>query len=334
MHGRRSVASARGGLVERQLRRQQVRVLGERPADHDRDHRQRRRQRARGRSARVHTSASVTAAGERRDDHHRQPAAGGQAVEERGRVVAQDEQPAERDDAARRRRRRARARGTRARGRAAGAHASRRRGRPPRGRRRSARRSRRSAPTSGSATTSTGRRPRCRPARGRTRCRRAPRRSRTGSAPTTSANSAPSTRASLIVAAWPRSANAVPRKMIPIAARKSGIESVEKIEPKATGNAVHTITSTKISQTWLASQTGLIERWIIPRTPAAALGAAGGQVPEAGAEVGAAEHRVGGDAEHDEAEADLGQHQRARPPSPAACASRRSSQTTAAPRPM
>ena len=79
------------------------------------------------------------------------------------------------------------------------------------------------------------------------------------------ANSAPSTRASLIVAAWPRSANAVPRKMIPIAARKSGICSVEKIEPNAVGKAVQTITSTKISQTWLASQTGAIERWIIPR---------------------------------------------------------------------
>ena len=69
----------------------------------------------------------------------------------------------------------------------------------------------------------------------------------------------------MIVAAWPRSANAVPRKMIPIAARNSGIESVEKTEPNATGNAVQTITSTKISQTWLASQTGLIDRCTIPR---------------------------------------------------------------------
>jgi hypothetical protein len=82
-----------------------------------------------------------------------------------------------------------------------------------------------------------------------------------------SANSAPRPRASLIVAACPRSANAAPRKMIPSAARKSGIESVEKIEPNATGNAVHTITSTKISQTWLASHTGLIERSIMARTP-------------------------------------------------------------------
>ena len=80
------------------------------------------------------------------------------------------------------------------------------------------------------------------------------------------ANSAPRPRASFMVAACPRSANAVPRKMIPSAARNSGIESVEKIEPNATGNAVHTITSAKISHTWLASHTGLIERSIIPRT--------------------------------------------------------------------
>ena len=80
------------------------------------------------------------------------------------------------------------------------------------------------------------------------------------------ANTAPSTRASLIVAAWPRSANAIPRKITPSAARNSGIESVDMSDPNATGNAVQTITSTKISHTWLASHTGLIERWIMPRT--------------------------------------------------------------------
>ena len=46
------------------------------------------------------------------------------------------------------------------------------------------------------------------------------------------ANSAPSTRASLIVAAWPRSANAAPRKMIPIAARKSGIVQRREDRPE------------------------------------------------------------------------------------------------------
>ena len=54
--------------------------------------------------------------------------------------------------------------------------------------------------------------------------------------------------------------------MIPSAARKSGSESVEKIDPNATGNAVHVITSRKISHTWFASQTGLIDRWTMPRT--------------------------------------------------------------------
>ena len=79
------------------------------------------------------------------------------------------------------------------------------------------------------------------------------------------ANTAPSTRASAIVAAWPRRANAVPRAMMPRAARKSGRARLAKIAPKATGNAVHAITSTKISHTWFASHTGLIECCTSPR---------------------------------------------------------------------
>ncbi len=124
-----------------------------------------------------------------------------------------------------------------------------------------------------------------------------------------SAKTAPSTRASLIVAAWPRRAKAVPRMMIPSAARKSGTRKVVNTAPKTSGNAVHAITSTKISQTWLASHTGLIERWTSPRTGPPRAVAAGREVPEAGAEVGAAEHGVHGQAEEDEREADLG-HQR------------------------
>ena len=50
----------------------------------------------------------------------------------------------------------------------------------------------------------------------------------------------------------------------------------------------------KISQTWLASQTGVSERWIRRPRPLAPLGAAGEEVPEAAAEVGAAEERVEG----------------------------------------
>ncbi len=44
--------------------------------------------------------------------------------------------------------------------------------------------------------------------------------------------------------------------MIPSAATNSGTYRVEKIAPKAVGYAVHTTTSTKISQTWFASHTG------------------------------------------------------------------------------
>ena len=83
-----------------------------------------------------------------------------------------------------------------------------------------------------------------------------------------SAKVAPSARASAIVAAWPLSAKAPPRRTMPRAARNSGNASVEVIEPNASGNAVHSITSTNISQTWLASQTGDIARLIIARTGA------------------------------------------------------------------
>ncbi len=105
------------------------------------------------------------------------------------------------------------------------------------------------------------------------------------------------------------------------------------IEPKKTGKHVQRTTSTKISQTWLASQTGLIDRWTMPAQPPAALGAAGRQVPEAGAEVGAAEHRVGGQPEHGQREAELRHHAFTGPSTSVSGgrrASRRSSQTTVA----
>ena len=56
------------------------------------------------------------------------------------------------------------------------------------------------------------------------------------------------------------SAYAVPRKTIPTAATKSGIESVEAIDPNASGYAVQTTVSTNTSQTWFASHTGPIAR--------------------------------------------------------------------------
>ncbi len=78
------------------------------------------------------------------------------------------------------------------------------------------------------------------------------------------------------------------------------MNSVEKIAAKATENAVQSTTSTKISQTWFASQTGPIAQSIsararLPRSPPARE-----QRPEARAEVGAAEDRVerGADPEH------------------------------------
>ena len=46
--------------------------------------------------------------------------------------------------------------------------------------------------------------------------------------------------------------------MIPTAATNSGSASVDAIEPNAVGYAVQHTTSTKISHTWLASQTAAI----------------------------------------------------------------------------
>ena len=46
--------------------------------------------------------------------------------------------------------------------------------------------------------------------------------------------------------------------MIPSAATKSGMASVDMIDPNATGYAVQKTVRTKMSQTWFASQTGAI----------------------------------------------------------------------------
>ena len=67
-----------------------------------------------------------------------------------------------------------------------------------------------------------------------------------------------------------RNANAAPRAIIPKAARVSGTYSVDATGVNPAGNPVHSTTSTKISQTWLASQTGPIAcsitaRWGAPR---------------------------------------------------------------------
>ena len=68
-----------------------------------------------------------------------------------------------------------------------------------------------------------------------------------------SASLRPSSRRAVLWKAKP-----APRSTMPSAARLSGMNSVEKIASNAVENAVHSTTSTKISQTWLASQTGPI----------------------------------------------------------------------------
>ena len=99
------------------------------------------------------------------------------------------------------------------------------------------------------------------------------------------------------LAATPWKAKPAPRSTIPRAARLSGMNSVDMIDAKASENAVHSTTSTKISQTWFASQTGPIAQAIRARGTLAALAAAGHQRPEPGAEVGPAEHGVEGHAD-------------------------------------
>ena len=84
--GERRVARRR--LVERELRRQQVRALGEHPADDDRGHGARGGERGRAVALASHTSASVRAPGRAGDEHARQPGARGQAVEEVARVAS------------------------------------------------------------------------------------------------------------------------------------------------------------------------------------------------------------------------------------------------------
>ena len=56
-----------------------------------------------------------------------------------------------------------------------------------------------------------------------------------------------------------RNAKLAPRSTIPSAASVRGTKSVSVIDAKASGNAVHSTTSAKISHTWLASHTGPME---------------------------------------------------------------------------
>jgi hypothetical protein len=49
--------------------------------------------------------------------------------------------------------------------------------------------------------------------------------------------------------------------MMPSRARNSGTARLEKTEPKKVGYPVHSTVITRMSQTWLASQTGAMARW-------------------------------------------------------------------------
>ncbi len=91
-----------------------------------------------------------------------------------------------------------------------------------------------------------------------------------------------------------RNANAEPRAMTPSATSVSGMYSVEEMAANSGGNAVHISTSTKISQTWLASQTGPMECSIRAPARRARRAPPGQQVPDPGPEVGPAEQGVGG----------------------------------------
>ena len=95
-----------------------------------------------------------------------------------------------------------------------------------------------------------------------------------------------------------RKAKLEPRSTMPSAASESGTNSVSVIDCERLGNPVHSTTRQKISQTWLASHTGPIECAIDGRGRRPRSGTTGDEVPEAGTEVGAAEHRVGDDADH------------------------------------
>src|SRR6478735_1265967 len=73
------------------------------------------------------------------------------------------------------------------------------------------------------------------------------------------AKAAPKLRRSRVVNTALRNAKLAPRITIPNAAIVSGTNRVSMIDANASANAVHSTTRQKISQTWLASQTGPIE---------------------------------------------------------------------------
>ena len=95
-----------------------------------------------------------------------------------------------------------------------------------------------------------------------------------------------------------RKANPTPRSTMPSSDRLSGTNSAVMMAANAGGNAVHSSTRMKISHTWLASQTGVMDSSMSSRGAAPRSGPPADQVPDPAAEVGPAEQRVRG--QHDE----------------------------------
>ena len=95
------------------------------------------------------------------------------------------------------------------------------------------------------------------------------------------ANNAPVNRCSRSRCAVCRKANPTPRRTIPSRDRLSGTNSAVMMAANAGGNAVHNSTRMKISHTWLASQTGVMDSSMSSRgdAPRWALPASRSQIP-------------------------------------------------------
>ena len=103
--------------------------------------------------------------------------------------------------------------------------------------------------------------------------------------------------------------------MMPSAPSVSGMYNVDATAANAGGKPVQRTTSTKISQTWLASHTGPMECSISAAGGRPAPAVAGEQVPEAGAEVGPREEGVRRQPDEHRGQHRLGRAHRAAVPS-------------------
>ena len=132
--------------------------------------------------------------------------------------------------------------------------------------------------------------------------RRRRRRARTASGSTRARTACSIARCSRRRASPARSAYVAPRKMIPTARRRAGTPASTRSTRTPPGTRSSTTTSTKISQTWFASQTGPMACVRVVADSSAGSPAARRERPEAGAEVRAGEHRVGREARRERIE--------------------------------